>query len=126
MYASSHHHSHSNSEIFRESAAACGATLFVCWLGLLIAEVVRSGDVVPNIHSFPQALVLALVFASYAIGWGHKLLGGLLAIVGTVVFFVVGYLSMQVAPPLPAAWFAVPGVLYLLAWAFEEKHLRVE
>jgi hypothetical protein len=49
-----------------------------------------------------------------------------LAIVGTAAFFVVSYLGVQVMPPLPAAWFAVPGVLYLLAWAFGEKHLKVQ
>jgi hypothetical protein len=126
MYASSHRHSHSNAEVFREFAAACGATLFVCWIGLLIVEAVRSGDVVPNIHSFPQALVLAIVFASYAIGWRRELVGGVLAIVGTAAFFVVSYLGVQAMPPLPAAWFAMPGVLYLLAWAFEEKHLKMQ
>lgn len=126
MYASSHRHSHSSTEVFREFAAASGATLFICWLGGLIVEAIRFGEVVPNVHSFPQALVLALVFASYAIGWRHKLVGGVLAIVGTAAFFVVTYLGVQVMPPLPAAWFAVPGVLYLLAWAFEEKHAKVQ
>jgi hypothetical protein len=126
MYASSRHHSHSNTEVFREFAAASGATLFICWLGGLIVEAIRFDAVVPNIHSFPQALVLAVVFTSYAIGWRHKLAGGVLAIMGTAAFFLVSYLSVQVMPPLPAAWFAVPGVLYLLAWAFERKHPQVQ
>jgi uncharacterized membrane protein len=122
MYASPHRHIHSHSEFFRDAAAACGGTLVACWIALVTAEAVRSGHFVPNVHSFPQAIVLAVMFASYLLAWRHALVGAAVAIVGTIVFFVVGFNSTGIVPPLPAAMLAVPGVLSLMAWKFQDKH----
>ncbi len=116
MYASLHGDHVPIARLFRNAAAATGATLVASWFGLLVVEAMRSWDWIPNIHSYSQALVLAGIFAAYAIGWQHELIGALLVFAGTAVFFAVGYAGVQVLPPLPAAWFAAPGVLYLLAW----------
>ena len=118
MYSTLRRHHVSVAQLFRDAAAACGGSLVVCWLGLLGLEVNRTGAWIPNVQSLNQALVLAVVFASYAIGWRHELLGAVVAILGTVLFFTVGYASVGISPPLPAAWLATPGVLYLLAWIF--------
>lgn len=117
MYASFFHGDHVPiAHMFRNAAAATGAALVASWCGLLVLEVMRSLDWIPNIHSYTQALVLAGIFAAYAIGWRHALIGAILVFVGTAVFFAVGYAGVGILPPLPAAWFAAPGVLYLLAW----------
>jgi hypothetical protein len=116
MYASLRGHHVPIARVFRDAAAACGATLVACWFGLLMLEVIRSGDWLPNIRSYNQALVLTIVFASYAIGWKHELIGAALALAGTAAFFAVGFVGVRVFPPVPAVWLAAPGILYLLAW----------
>jgi hypothetical protein len=51
----------------------------------------------------------------YLLGWRYEFAGGLLAILGTVAFFVVCALTLGL-PSAAAIGFAVPGVLYLVAW----------
>ena len=116
MYASFHREHFPVAHLFRNAAAASGAALMFSWFALLVIEMIRSGDWVPNIHSLNQALALAVIFASYAIGWRHELVGAALAIAGTALFFAIGMAGTGVWPQLPVAWFAAPGVLYLLAW----------
>ncbi len=111
------------SELFRDAAAAIGAVIAVDWLMLLLLEAVRQGEWIPNMWSFNQAVILGLVFAAYAIGWRHPLVGATLVIGGTAAFFSVGYASTQVMPPFPVAWFAAPGVLYLAAWFTGHRQL---
>lgn len=121
MYLSLRGHHITYAQLIRDLAAACGAALAVGWLGLLVLEAIRSSLWIPNIHSYSQALVLAVVFASYAIGWRHALIGAALALVGTAVFFAVGYASTGVLPPLSAVWLAAPGLMYLLAWIYDKR-----
>jgi hypothetical protein len=116
MYTSLRGHQVPIAQVLRSAAAACGAILVLCWVGMFVFEGIRLQRWIPNFHSHNQALVLVLVFASYAIGWRHELIGGLVAIVGTVAFFQIGYVGANAFPPLPVAWLASPGVLCLLAW----------
>jgi hypothetical protein len=104
-------------KVFRDCAAVCGAIIVAAWFSLATLEAFRNDEWIPNIYSYPQAIVLAAVFAGYFVGWRHPLVGAALAIVGTAAFFVVGYLCVEMVPPLPAVWLAIPGVLYLFAWA---------
>jgi hypothetical protein len=101
--------------------------LFVAWIGLLSAEMVHTKLDTPATSAFLQAAALALVFVGYAVGWRHEIAGGLMAIVGTVAFFIVGHVTLATTVGLgAAALFAAPGVFYLLAWAFDKepnKHL---
>lgn len=114
------------SEYSRIAAAAVGAVIAANWLVLLVLEAFRQTEWIPNIWSLNQAMVLAVVFASYLIGWRHPLIGAALALGGTALFFVVGYTSTKTIPPLPAAMFAVPGVLYLTAWlADRRRHYNI-
>jgi hypothetical protein len=110
------------SDFFRNAAAAVGAVIAADWLVLLILEAVRRTEWIPNIWSVNQAAILAVVFASYVIGWRHPLIGAALSLGGTAIFFLVGYASVKVMPPLPAAWFAAPGLLYLTAWLSDRRH----
>jgi hypothetical protein len=116
MYASLLGHQIPIARFFRDAAAACGAALVASWLGLVVVEAIRSDEWIPNIHSYKQAVVLAVVFVSYAIGWQHQLIGAALALAGTAVFFAVSYVDTSILPPLAAIWLAAPGALYLLAW----------
>jgi len=108
--------------VLRYAAAACGASLVAGWLVFLVLEAIRNRELIPYIHSHNQAIALAVVFSSYVIGWRHELIGALLAVVGTLAFFAVGRASVEVLPPLAAAWFAAPGVLYLAAWLANDRH----
>jgi hypothetical protein len=121
MYLSLRGHHIPFAHLFRDLAAICGAALAAGWLGLLVLEAIRSSQWIPNIQSYGQALVLAIVFASYAIGWRHALVGAALALAGTAVFFAAGYATTGAVPPLPAVWLALPGVLYLLAWVYGDR-----
>jgi hypothetical protein len=121
MYASPRGYHVPIAHVFRDVAAASGAALVAMWLVMLALETFKSDETIPNVHSYVQALVLVGVFAGYAIGWRHELTGAALVIAGTALFFAVGYAEVGVAPPLPAAWFAIPGVLYLLAWMFGDR-----
>lgn len=103
--------------IFRDFAAICASIIVAAWVSLATIEAFRTDEWIPHLPSYPQAVVLAVVFAGYFVGWRHPLVGAALAIVGTAAFFVVGYVCVGMVPPLPAAWLAIPGVLFLFAWA---------
>ncbi len=112
-------------QALRNAAAACGATVVAYWVLLVVLEAFRTAEWIPNIHSHDQALALVVVFASYAIGWRHELIGALLALVGTALFFAIGHAEAGISPPLAAAGLAVPGLLYLGAWlATDRRNLR--
>jgi hypothetical protein len=104
-------------KVFRDCAAICAAIIVAAWFSLVTMEAFRTDEWIPNQYSYPQAFVLVVVFAGYLIGWLYPLLGATMAILGTAVFFVEGYMTVEMVPPLPAAWLAIPGVLYLLGWA---------
>jgi hypothetical protein len=107
--------------LLRSTARASGVALFAIWVWLLIAEVVRSGLYMPTVGAFGQAAMLAVVFAGYVVGWRNELAGGLLAILGTALFFALNLLLDGMLPRAEVVWFALPGVLYLLAWLGDER-----
>jgi len=116
MYASFHKRDMTYADFFRDAAAASAVVLAAIWIGLVINEMFVAKELIPNPHSALQLLVLAVIFGAYVVGWRHGVLGATLAVLGTVALFGVAYWSVGILPPLAAAWFAVPGVLYLLAW----------
>jgi hypothetical protein len=107
--------------LFRWCGRAGGLILVVAWLALVIAELARSDVEPPATRAYFQAAALMIVFAGYALGWRKELAGGMLVILGTVAFFAVHMMAFNVWPQLGAAWFAAPGVLYLLSWIFSNR-----
>jgi hypothetical protein len=124
MYASMQTHHLSYSDLFRWSACFGGAILFIAWLGLVIAELARSEFRTLSIDSFYQAAALAIVFLGYAVGWREEILGGLFSLFGTAAYFLTVVLTTNVLPGMEAAWFAAPGVLYLLAWQCSGRNVH--
>jgi len=109
----------SNSEVYRWLACASGALLFIAWLGFVIFEAISNWP--PSRDAMYQAVGFAIVFAGYALGWRFELAGGLLAILGTAAVFAACAFT-GLLPQLSVAWFAAPGVLYLLAWHYDHRH----
>jgi len=100
-------------------ARASAAILVAVWIALVLTEAALFQLEAPT-DSIYQAVALAVVFAGYAIGWRKELVGGVIAILGTVLFFAVNLMTIDSLPSVEAAWFAAPGVLYLLAWYGEK------
>lgn len=107
-------------------AKVCGVVLFVGWVGLVIEELYKTRFVVPDVEAFYQAGALAVVFGGYLLSRTRALAGSALALTGLVGFFAIAFVTSGVLPELNAAWFAVPAVLTLAAWAYNRRrrHLR--
>lgn len=125
MYASSQHPPIPWAYLLRWAARTCGLILFAGWALFLAAEMVRPGFQTP-LRTMAQAAALGIVFASYALGWKHELAGGLINLAGVALYFVVNVLDTQVLPAPAAAWFAVPGLLFLLARHESRREAMVE
>jgi hypothetical protein len=110
-----------DSYLFRAAGRACAAVLIAIWIVLVLAEAIRNRFEMPSALTQYQGLTLAAVFAGYAIGWRNVLVGGLIAILGTLAFFALNRLMADGFPGIGAALFAAPGVLYLLSWYSERK-----
>jgi hypothetical protein len=106
---------------FRAGARTCAVVLIAVWIALVVAEAIRSRFEMPSPLTQYQGLTLAAVFAGYAIGWRNELVGGFIAILGTLAFFALNRFMAGGFPGSGAALFAVPGILYLLAWYNERK-----
>ena len=89
--------------------------MMIGWVCVAVAELFHPDFYLPPALKL-QGAALAVVFAGYALGWRWELAGGLLAVVGTAAFFAINTFIVGTTPELAAAWFAVPGVLYLEAW----------
>ena len=122
MYTSTHGHPVTYVELFRWCGRVSGAVLYFAWLSLAIAELARTEFRTLSADSAFQAAALAVVFSGYAVGWREELLGGLFAILGTAAYFLVVVLTADIRPSMEAAWFAAPGVFYLLAWQNSHRH----
>jgi len=120
MYASIPKNSASISELFRWFARASSAVLFVSWAVLLALELTGEGRA--TTEGAAQAAALAIVFVGYGLAWRNELVGAVVAIVGAAVFFVSFAVSFQGLPSLAVAWFAVPAVLFLMAWYYDKRH----
>jgi uncharacterized membrane protein len=115
---------------FRTGARACAAVLIGGWIALVLAEAIRNRFDMPSPENLYQGVTLAVVFVGYAIGWKKELVGGFMAILGTLAYFAVNRFTTGGFPGIGAALFAAPGVLYLLArysegtrGAFRERQL---
>ena len=121
MFTSSEMRLTPHSYPFRWTARVSAAVLIVIWLAFFTSEVMRPGFDSSAINTSGQAVPLALVFAGYVIGWRRELAGGLAAIIGTLAFFVAVLTTTQEMPGVAVLLFAIPGVLYLLAWHYDER-----
>lgn len=126
MYTLAHKPHFNYYAVCRYGAVIVAAILMSNWLGLVIAEAIRDRKLVPNIHSFPQAVILALVFGGYMLGWRKELAGGLVSILGTVAFFVHHWFVLGTPPGLAIFWFAAPGLLHLLAWHIDDRRFHLQ
>jgi hypothetical protein len=116
MYASIQRRHLDVAHSFRTLAAASAAVLFVGWTIMLAYEIVKWGSWLPKSHSYDQAIVLAVLFASYAIGWRHELAGAALTLIAMIAFYAIGYHSTETFPSRAAMLLSTPGVFYLMAW----------
>jgi hypothetical protein len=73
-------------------------------------------------HQTCQAVALAVVFAGYLVGWRNELVGGLLSVFGTIAFVAICAVTFGAPPAISSAWFAIPGVLFLVAWYYGRRH----
>jgi len=101
-------------------ARASAAVLVLAWAAVVLVEAIRNPEW-PPLTTIYQGGALAVVFAGYAIGLRHELAGGVIVLLGTLLFFAVLLVTMQTLPQLGAALFALPGVLYLCTWAAQRR-----
>jgi len=127
MYAFSHKSYLPVGYLLRSLAAISGAVIVINWLVLFVLEARMWGELLPYYKpSLSQAMALAVVFASYVVGWRYELFGAVLAAVGVALFFLVGFLSTGAYPQVEAIYLAVPGMLYLLAWISGDRRIHHE
>jgi hypothetical protein len=107
----------------RWCARAAGAVVIVTWLELVLYEWMRYGP--PDVRTpdqLYQAAALVAVFAGYLLGWRNELAGGLLSISGTIAFGAAHVMTFGQLPTVAVTWFALPGLLYMLAWYIDHRH----
>jgi hypothetical protein len=107
----------SDSQLFRWCGRAAGAVMIAMWLLVFGAELFHWEA--PTSDMYLQAAALVIVFGGYVIGWLSEPIGGWMAILGTVAFFVVCRLTLTSFPQLEAILLALPGACYLLANHFD-------
>jgi hypothetical protein len=107
----------SNSLVLRWFGRAAGVALFVATAMLVAGELATKGMPFPGLYL--QAAGLAIIFTGYFAGWWNELVGGVIAIVGTAVYFAMCVLTLHGPPRPETIFFAAPGVCYLLARYFE-------
>ena len=121
MYASVQKHDVPPSALFRYCGRAGALIIVVSWLALVIVEFIRSG--LPVMANYYQGAMLGIVFVGYAVGWRKELLGGALAILGTIGFVVLNAVMFASFPVSGAEGFAVPGVFYVIAHYLDSRHV---
>lgn len=120
MYTSTQHRHLSDSWLFRYCGRAGGLIVIGNWLIVVVYEMLREGP--PVLDNYYQAIPLAVIFAGYAVGWRKEILGGVLAIVGTIAFIAQYVTMFGLLPSEGALWFAAPGVFYLIAHYLDGRH----
>src|SRR4051812_21716655 len=113
MYTSVQNRHVSDSCLFRYCGRAGGLIVMGSWLVVVVVETVRKGP--PVLENYYQAVPLALIFAGYAVGWRKEIVGGMLAILGTIAFIAQYVAMFGLLPGTGAVWFAAPGFFYLFA-----------
>ena len=118
MYADVQNRGHrhvSFDELLRWSGGACALVLLLIWITLVTIDAITRG--LPSHPAIAAQIVpLAVIFVGYVVGWRHNLVGGALVVIGMTVFFAATWFASGWWPHPMVAWFAAPGVLYLLAW----------
>jgi hypothetical protein len=117
MYASVEKQEIPTPWLFRFCGRVGGLVVLVTWLGYVAVELIRSGA--PVLENYFQGVMLAIVFIGYIAGWRYELLGGALTIVGTIGFIALYVTMFHTMPLYGAAWFAFPGVCFILAHYLE-------
>ena len=105
----------SDSTMFRWYGRAAGVILFVTWTIFVVSDLPRQDQ---YWGTYLQAAGLAIVFAGYLAGWWNELIGGVMTIVGTAVYFAICAWATQIIPRPETLMFAAPGVCYLLSHYF--------
>jgi len=121
MYTSIQNRQVSDSWLFRYCGRAGGLIVIGGWLIVVVFEMLREGP--PVLDNYYQAIPLVVIFAGYAVGWRKEILGGVLAIVGTVAFMTQYVTMFGLLPGGGALWFAAPGVFYLIAHYLDGRHV---
>lgn len=111
----------SNYSLVRYFGRAASVIVFVGWIASVVLEWTRSGA--PVAATYYQASCLAVVFLGYAVGWRQELLGGFLAVVGTIAFIALNSMTVNMAFS-GAVWFAAPGLCFLAAHCLETRVQR--
>jgi hypothetical protein len=94
----------------------------VLWTGYFVVELYMPDNAKWPLDLLAQGAILAVIFAGYVIGWRHELVGGWLAILGTValVAAMIIFYRMRL-DSLYLAWFSLPGVLFLMARHYDRR-----
>jgi hypothetical protein len=96
--------------------------LVVLWAGFFAAELIR--PITPHwpTSTLMQGALLGVIFAGYLIGWRREQLGGWMAIAGTATLATLLALTQAwTSETIRLAWFALPGVLYLMARHYDRR-----
>jgi hypothetical protein len=113
-----------SSSVVRWCARASALVLVTAWVAYAIAELFNAGlNMQPQLAG--QGASLAIVFLGYAIAWKHEIAGGVLAMLGVVIFVIVYTATIGVFPQAPIAWFAVPGLLFIAASRLQRRETRL-
>lgn len=109
---------------YRWLARTSAIVLAATWLAAVVWE--GTPDNGMALPLYVQLGLLAVIFGGYAISFRRERLGAVLSLAGIVAFAVASLLTLQVLPTLPFVMFALPPVLFLVAWELEKKHAVVE
>ncbi len=120
MYASTQNRPVTYASLFRSCGRIGGIIVMVSWVALVVNEAFRHGAPVGS--EYLQAVALFAVFAGYVVGWWKEMLGGILAVAGTVALYVLCLGTAGVAPPPQGLFLAAPGIFYLLARYADQHH----
>jgi hypothetical protein len=121
MFASTHS-VHESAFQIRSLARLMAITIVSLWTVLFVAELFKDPAAKWPPVLYVQGAILAVIFTGYASGWRKELLGGWLAIGGTVALIsAVVATNNHNIHTANVAWFAVPGVLYLMARHYDRR-----
>jgi hypothetical protein len=122
MYASTQKHPVSYATLFRNCGRLGGVFVIVSWAVLVSKELYYQGAPLPDLYL--QAAALGIIFAGYVVGWWRELLGGVLAVLGTIAFYIVCVEILEITVLPETILLAVPGIFYMLAYGAEREHAR--
>ena len=115
------------SQVLRWTARAIGASIFAFVLIHLVSEgLPRIGDITPGEWLLWVGFLLSLV--GFALLWKWELVGGIVALMGTTLFYTA---NIAVSGKLPGGWafpiLFIPGLFSIVCWLIDRRpttHLR--